>query len=91
MLNFPGFKVATAGCCKVVKMGLCAPNSPLCPNKHEYMFWDGYHPTEALNEIGARRAYKAQDPNDVYPFDISRLLACNNHSSHAPAPNDRIR
>ncbi|KAI5331430.1 hypothetical protein L3X38_021556 [Prunus dulcis] len=69
-----GFKVVNAGCCPVNKFGQCAADQTPCQNRSEYAFWDGFHPTEALNQITARRTYTEFDPSDTYPLDISHLV-----------------
>lgn len=69
-----GFKVVDVGCCPVRSDGQCIPNSNPCKNRTEYVFWDAFHPTEALNQITARRSYTAFLPSDAYPYDISHLV-----------------
>lgn len=70
---FAGFKVTNVGCCPVNLGGLCVPSGTPCPNRNEYVFWDSFHPTEAVNQITAKRSYTALDPFDTYPIDISQL------------------
>ncbi|EXB58273.1 GDSL esterase/lipase [Morus notabilis] len=70
-----GFKVWNVGCCAVNNnTGQCVPNKTPCENRNEYVFWDSFHPTEALNLITAKRVYNAYDPSDCYPMDISSLV-----------------
>ncbi|XP_016648165.1 PREDICTED: GDSL esterase/lipase At1g29670-like [Prunus mume] len=69
-----GFKVVNVGCCQVNNLGQCAAGQTPCQNRSEYAFWDGFHPTEALNQITARRTYIEVDPSDTYPSDISHLV-----------------
>ncbi|EPS67408.1 hypothetical protein M569_07365, partial [Genlisea aurea] len=71
-----GFKVANAGCCGLGRnRGLvtCLPHQPPCRNRDEYLFWDAFHPTEAVNTIIARRTYAAEKETDAYPVDVRRL------------------
>ncbi|GMY37793.1 GDSL esterase/lipase At5g45670-like [Fagus crenata] len=71
-----GFKVTNAGCCGVGRNnGLitCLPHQIPCPNRNGYLFWDAFHPTEAVNTIAAWRAYSSQSASDAYPVDIRRL------------------
>ncbi|KAB5513772.1 hypothetical protein DKX38_027678 [Salix brachista] len=70
-----GFKVFNSSCCQVNNVGLCNPSSTACPNRNEFIFWDSFHPTEAMNKITAERAFHAADPSDAYPFGISQLVA----------------
>ncbi|KAJ4843009.1 hypothetical protein Tsubulata_005389 [Turnera subulata] len=69
-----GIKVVNAGCCPINNVGQCVPNSIPCPNRNEYAFFDGFHPTEIVNKVSAARCYKADSPSDAYPFDISHLV-----------------
>ncbi|KAJ7968806.1 GDSL esterase/lipase [Quillaja saponaria] len=69
-----GFKVFSVGCCPVGKNGQCNPSQAPCQNRNEYLFWDSFHPTEAVNQITAARSYKASSPFDTYPMDISHLV-----------------
>ncbi|KAF9666042.1 hypothetical protein SADUNF_Sadunf16G0187700 [Salix dunnii] len=69
-----GFKVVDVGCCPIRSDGQCIPNSNPCKNRTEYVFWDVFHPTEALNQFTATRSYSASLPSDAYPYDISHLV-----------------
>lgn len=69
-----GFTVSNVGCCAVNEVGQCHLDRAPCKNRTEYVFWDGFHPTEALNRITASRSYSAFSPADTYPMDISRLV-----------------
>ncbi|KAK8933676.1 GDSL esterase/lipase [Platanthera zijinensis] len=66
-----GFKVSTTSCCNVDTTvgGLCLPNSKLCSNRSEYVFWDAYHPTDAANQVIADRLFStnsfAQSPSPL--------------------------
>ncbi|KAI9120892.1 hypothetical protein K1719_007925 [Acacia pycnantha] len=74
--NFLGFKVQNASCCKTVtSTGLCVANGTPCEDRNEYVFWDGFHTTEAVNEIFAESAYNASNPDFTYPNNIARLLS----------------
>lgn len=71
-----GFKVTNAACCGLGRNNgtfICLPLQTPCANRNEYVFWDAYHPTEAANVVFGRRSYRAQNPSDAYPLDISRL------------------
>ena len=75
-INLIGFRVTNSGCCGVGRNNgqiTCLPLQTPCPNRREYLFWDAFHPTEAGNDIIARRAYSAQSASDAYPTDIRRL------------------
>ncbi|XP_071697878.1 GDSL esterase/lipase At4g18970-like [Rutidosis leptorrhynchoides] len=71
-----GFKVTNAGCCGVGRNNgqiTCLPFETPCSNRNKYIFWDAFHPTEAVNTIVGGRAYNAASSSDAYPIDIRRL------------------
>ncbi|KAH6803775.1 SGNH hydrolase-type esterase superfamily protein [Perilla frutescens var. frutescens] len=72
LINNPssyGFKVSNTSCCKVeTKLGgLCLPNSKLCDNRDDYVFWDAFHPSDAANVVLAERFFKAMFANSTTP------------------------
>ncbi|XP_057441997.1 GDSL esterase/lipase At5g37690 isoform X2 [Lotus japonicus] len=54
-----GFKVSNTSCCNADKSigGLCLPNSKLCSNRNDYVFWDAFHPSDAANAILAEKFF----------------------------------
>ncbi|XP_057972656.1 GDSL esterase/lipase At5g37690 [Malania oleifera] len=54
-----GFRVSNTSCCNVDTTvgGLCLPNSKLCRNRREYVFWDAFHPSDAANEVLGNRFF----------------------------------
>ncbi|XP_052196772.1 GDSL esterase/lipase At5g37690 [Diospyros lotus] len=60
-----GFKVSNTSCCNVdTKVGgLCLPNSKVCSNRTEYVFWDAFHPSDAANLILAENFFSTLFPN----------------------------
>ncbi|MBA0553464.1 hypothetical protein Golob_012645 [Gossypium lobatum] len=52
-----GFKVSNTSCCNVDTSigGLCLPNSKLCSERKDYVFWDAFHPSDAANEVLAQK------------------------------------
>ncbi|WOK91927.1 GDSL esterase/lipase [Canna indica] len=72
LINNPelyGFKISHTSCCNVDTSvgGLCLPNSDLCDNRKEYVFWDAYHPTDAANEVIANQLFTDPDVGQVHP------------------------
>ncbi|KAF5745072.1 GDSL esterase/lipase [Tripterygium wilfordii] len=70
-----GFRVTDRGCCGIGRNQgqiTCLPYSFPCSNRDQYMFWDAYHPTQALNRILAQRAY-AGPRSDCYPINIEQM------------------
>ncbi|KAK7842620.1 gdsl esterase/lipase [Quercus suber] len=54
-----GFKVSNTSCCNVDSSigGLCLPNSKLCNNRGDYVFWDAFHPSDKANAILAEEFF----------------------------------
>ncbi|KGN57789.1 GDSL esterase/lipase At5g37690 [Cucumis sativus] len=54
-----GFKVSNTSCCNVDTSigGLCLPNSKVCKNRSEYVFWDAFHPSDAANSVLAHQLF----------------------------------
>ncbi|RDX85250.1 GDSL esterase/lipase, partial [Mucuna pruriens] len=54
-----GFKVSNTSCCNVDTSigGLCLPNSKVCSNRHEFVFWDAFHPSDAANAVLAAKFF----------------------------------
>ncbi|KAK9115159.1 hypothetical protein Syun_021956 [Stephania yunnanensis] len=54
-----GFKDSNTSCCNVNTTigGLCLPNSKLCKDRKDFVFWDAFHPTEAANMVLADRIF----------------------------------
>ncbi|KAJ0987226.1 hypothetical protein J5N97_005582 [Dioscorea zingiberensis] len=66
LINNPqtyGFKISNTSCCNVDNTlgGLCLPNTRLCQNRKDYVFWDGYHTTDAANVVISARIFS--DPS----------------------------
>lgn len=73
--NFSGFSVLDRGCCGVGKMNgeiTCLPFETPCPDREEYIFWDAYHPTSAVNVLLGKMAF-CGGPDLVYPINIQQL------------------
>ncbi|XP_062179588.1 GDSL esterase/lipase At5g45670-like [Phragmites australis] len=71
-----GLKVTNKGCCGVGRNNgqvTCLPFQTPCANRHEYLFWDAFHPTEAANILVGQRTYIAKLSSDVHPVDIRTL------------------
>ncbi|KAL6001414.1 hypothetical protein ACLOJK_007148 [Asimina triloba] len=84
LFDLLGFKISNTSCCNVDTTigGLCLPNSKLCSNREDYVFWDAFHPTDAANVVIANALFA--DPQ------LQRQLVNGAHapapSAHAPAP-----
>lgn len=70
-----GFSVVDKGCCGIGRNQgqiSCLPLSIPCLNRDQHVFWDAFHPTEAANQIIARRAYSGP-PSDCYPINVKEM------------------
>uniref|UniRef100_A0A803Q6A4 GDSL esterase/lipase n=1 Tax=Cannabis sativa TaxID=3483 RepID=A0A803Q6A4_CANSA len=76
-----GFKISNTSCCNVDTSigGLCLPNSKLCRNRKDYVFWDAFHPSDAANQVLAQKLF-------------SSMFSHMNHtpSSIAPVPQPML-
>ncbi|KAJ8761321.1 hypothetical protein K2173_001377 [Erythroxylum novogranatense] len=70
-----GFKISNTSCCNVDTSvgGLCLPNSKLCRNRKDYVFWDAFHPSDAANQVLAEKFF-------------SRLFSDSHAPAPAPKP-----
>ncbi|KAK4486025.1 hypothetical protein RD792_008687 [Penstemon davidsonii] len=70
-----GFSVTDRGCCGIGRNQgqiTCLPFSVPCTNRDQYIFWDAFHPTQAVNQIMAQKAYSGS-PSDCYPVNIQKM------------------
>ncbi|KAJ4822422.1 hypothetical protein Tsubulata_048179 [Turnera subulata] len=78
ILNNPGnygFSVVDRGCCGIGRNQgqiTCLPFAVPCTNRNNYVFWDAFHPTQAVNAILAQRAFTGQ-PRDCYPINVQQM------------------
>ncbi|KAL2454315.1 GDSL esterase/lipase [Abeliophyllum distichum] len=82
ILNNPsrfGFRVVDRGCCGIGRNQgqiTCLPFVTPCYNRNQYVFWDAFHPTQAVDAIVAQRAY-AGPPSDCHPMNVQQLALIN--------------
>ncbi|XP_052292953.1 GDSL esterase/lipase At1g71691 isoform X6 [Citrus sinensis] len=72
-----GFSVIDRGCCGIGRNGgqiTCLPFQTPCANREQYVFWDAFHPTEAVNIMFGRKAFYG-DQSVVYPMNIQQLAS----------------
>ncbi|KAL1533883.1 GDSL esterase/lipase-like protein [Salvia divinorum] len=70
-----GFSVVNRGCCGIGRNRgqiTCLPMQTPCPNRNRYIFWDAFHPTEAVNILFGRKAFNG-GTDVVYPVNIGQL------------------
>ncbi|KAM7279226.1 hypothetical protein ACFE04_006360 [Oxalis oulophora] len=74
-----GFKEKSKPCCEVKsrKEGgtgvLCEKNGNMCLERTSHVFFDGLHPTEAVNVEIANKAFASNLTSEVYPFNVQQL------------------
>jgi len=52
---------------------LCKKQGPVCRDRTEYVFFDGLHPTDAVNARIARKGYGSSSPDHAYPINVKKL------------------
>ncbi|KAK4490020.1 hypothetical protein RD792_000674 [Penstemon davidsonii] len=70
-----GFSEVNEGCCGIGKNRgqiTCLPFQTPCPDRNRYIFWDAFHPTEAVNVLFGKKAFSG-DSKFVYPMNIEQL------------------
>ncbi|XP_068648878.1 GDSL esterase/lipase At1g71691-like [Aristolochia californica] len=70
-----GFSVVDRGCCGIGRNSgqiTCLPFQTPCANRNEYVFWDAFHPTAAVNIIVAKMAFSGNN-QAAYPMNIQQL------------------
>ncbi|XP_058749185.1 GDSL esterase/lipase At1g29670-like [Vicia villosa] len=69
-----GFTNFNTSCCLMKSDGFCIRGSKPCPNRREFIFYDGIHPTETANNYSASVSYDNNNNQDIAsPIDIKRL------------------
>ncbi|KAI8525737.1 hypothetical protein RHMOL_Rhmol13G0253200 [Rhododendron molle] len=65
-----GFKVVNTACCQLPPgtLGFCLPGGMPCEDRDEYVFWDGFHTSEAVNKIIANKSYTRYRPMVFTPL-----------------------
>uniref|UniRef100_A0A0D9VAI3 GDSL esterase/lipase n=1 Tax=Leersia perrieri TaxID=77586 RepID=A0A0D9VAI3_9ORYZ len=67
-----GFTVVDSGCCVLGEDGTCEPYAQPCETREQHVFWDAYHPTQAVNLILAQKAFNGSHDH-VYPLNLQQL------------------
>ncbi|KAJ6383637.1 hypothetical protein OIU78_027012 [Salix suchowensis] len=74
-----GFKDTTSSCCEVMALNrggngvLCKKEGKACEDRNSHVFFDGLHPTEAVNIQIATKAYNSNLASEVYPINVKQL------------------
>ncbi|CAK7323601.1 unnamed protein product [Dovyalis caffra] len=74
-----GFKDTSSACCEVRSLNeggngiLCKKEGQPCEDRNIHVFFDGLHPTEAVNVQIATKAYNSNLTSEVYPINVKQL------------------
>ncbi|KAK4365765.1 hypothetical protein RND71_013645 [Anisodus tanguticus] len=75
-----GFSETKNPCCEVATIEeggtgtLCKKGGNVCPKRNSYVYFDGLHPTEAVNTVLANKAFSSNLKAEVYPTNV-KLIA----------------
>ncbi|CAA3015104.1 GDSL esterase/lipase At1g71691-like [Olea europaea var. sylvestris] len=72
-----GFSVVNQGCCGIGRNAgqiTCLPFQTPCAERRQYIFWDAFHPTEAVNILFGQKAFNGSK-DMVYPMTIEQLAS----------------
>ncbi|KAG4908485.1 hypothetical protein AAZX31_20G207400 [Glycine max] len=72
-----GFITSKVACCgqgPFNGLGLCTVVSNLCPNRHEFAFWDPFHPSEKANRLIVQQIMSGTSKY-MHPMNLSTILA----------------
>ncbi|XVF45611.1 hypothetical protein PTKIN_Ptkin02bG0220500 [Pterospermum kingtungense] len=70
--NFTEVKAACCGNGTLNAEGFCTPTANLCSNRHQYLFWDLFHPTQSASKLAAFTLYGGE-PRFVSPINFYQL------------------
>ena len=74
--NPTGVRETGRACCEMSRSSsgvLCKKQGPVCRDRTEYVFFDGLHPTDAVNARIARKGYGSSSPEHAYPINVKKL------------------
>ncbi|KAK1305188.1 GDSL esterase/lipase [Acorus calamus] len=77
-LNVYGLKELKIACCGGGRLNgesPCTPNATYCSNRHQYMFWDRFHPSQATYKLTVQAFYDDGSSMFVYPINFKQLAA----------------
>ncbi|KAJ0983079.1 hypothetical protein J5N97_011334 [Dioscorea zingiberensis] len=79
-----GFDESKAACCGMGYLNAeiaCNPFATYCSNRTKYVFWDGWHQTEATANLLVSMAFDGLPPN-VFPVNVRELSGLNAENAH---------
>ncbi|KAL6979446.1 hypothetical protein U1Q18_021109 [Sarracenia purpurea var. burkii] len=73
-----GFNVTTDACCGLGKYRgwmMCILPEMACSNSSNYIWWDQFHPTDAVNAILADNVWSGLHTEICYPMNLQNMIA----------------
>lgn len=74
-LVWTGLSVVDRGCCGVGRNQgqiTCLPLQVPCANRNQFVFWDAFHPTQAVHQVLAHRAFSGPQ-TDCFPVNVQQM------------------
>lgn len=74
-----GFTDIKEACCGLGNLNAdvpCIPTSSYCSNRENHVFWDLYHPTEAVASLFSNILYSGSQ-DYVVPMNVKQLIDMN--------------
>jgi len=75
--DYVGFNVTSEACCGFGKYKgwiMCISTEMACRNASTYIWWDQFHPTDAVNEILADNMWSGLHSNMCYPMNVKDMI-----------------
>lgn len=72
-----GFNVTTDACCGFGKYRgwiVCISSEMACTDASNHIWWDQFHPTDAVNEILAENIWSNQHSSMCYPMNLQEMI-----------------
>ncbi|CAO1947320.1 unnamed protein product [Urochloa humidicola] len=72
-----GFVTTTDACCGLGKYGgliMCILPQMACSDASSHVWWDEFHPTDAVNSILADNVWSSQHTKMCYPVDLQQMV-----------------
>ncbi|KAJ1262068.1 hypothetical protein BS78_09G079000 [Paspalum vaginatum] len=72
-----GFVTTTDACCGLGKYGgliMCVLPQMACSDASSHVWWDEFHPTDAVNRILADNVWSGQHAKMCYPVDLQQMV-----------------
>ncbi|PKI77901.1 hypothetical protein CRG98_001693 [Punica granatum] len=73
-----GFEVTSDACCGLGRYNgwiMCLSPEMACVNASSHIWWDQFHPTDAVNAILADNVWNGSHTNMCYPMNLEQMVA----------------